>query len=292
MANEINEIYDTGATLYGIATNGNGLRWDTVNKVWTTFVIADINNYIISLTEDPLVSRRYDGDFPSDIGPGSYIITIFVQAGGSPDVNDVDLSSGEVIWDGNAVPAPTTGFCTVEELKRYLGLDLLEDTSDVLLQEMINGMVSRIQDYCGQNFTQQEYTEIRTIDNHNILMENTPITAITSITDSDDNAWVYEEDYDYYNDDLDLGIIRLLRYPNRWSNTNTRSKYTFIYTAGYDPIPEDLRLLCRQICATIFNASQNVATLDSENINGFRLVDTYRLNNDHLRLLDRFRALV
>jgi len=292
MANEINYTYSTtGATLYVIITNNTGKRWDNVNDTWDSFINADIADYAIALSEDPAVSYRYDGDFPAAIGAGAYNVEIFLQATAVPLVSDIKLATASMEWDGDIELTPATGFCTLEELKRYLGLDQLETSSDVYLQEIIDGIVSRVQKYCGRDFTSIEYTEVRTIDNNVMLMDNFPITAIDSITDADGNVWVYEEDYDYYNDDLDKGQITVLRYPNRWAGTCTRAKYTFVYQAGYSPIPEDLRLLVRQIAGTIFNTSQNSAALDSENINGFRLVDTYRLNSDHLRLLDRYRKL-
>ena len=103
MAREIYHTYPSGETLYAFIRQKSD---DTVNiqgtnnfEVW---VDGNIGTY-----DHPMTDRGgdyYTVDFESAIDVDTvtvYRIEIFLQAGGSPALDDIPVAQGEFYWDGD-----------------------------------------------------------------------------------------------------------------------------------------------------------------------------------------------
>lgn len=107
MAGEIKTLGPgTGSTLYArILGSGNSV-WSTSGGTggFESYAAADWTDYAISLTEQG-ASNIYVGNFPAAVPAGVYDLDARRQVGASPAVSDVNVSTGEVHWNGTkAVP--------------------------------------------------------------------------------------------------------------------------------------------------------------------------------------------
>lgn len=91
MANElIIDWIETGITVYAIVSNVSGQPWSTDASQYEDFVVANLADYVIALTEEDAVneSQRYIGDIPSGALATARSISYRKQAGGSPAITD------------------------------------------------------------------------------------------------------------------------------------------------------------------------------------------------------------
>ncbi len=105
MAEEVKHNYTTGLTLYFcrfIANSNVMLANPATNEVWGTDA-RDADAYDVQMSEEG-GSGHYTGDFASggSISAGTYHITVYNQAGGSPVDSDIPLAQGEIYWNGTA----------------------------------------------------------------------------------------------------------------------------------------------------------------------------------------------
>ena len=93
--------YDTGNTIYAIFRNpSDDTVWSDADTAWETQNDANIANYDVSLTDAN--GDCYIGDFNSSISAGTYLIGVYLQAGGSPAITDIGIGGGVIFWDGSA----------------------------------------------------------------------------------------------------------------------------------------------------------------------------------------------
>lgn len=100
MANELHALYTTGSTLYVQIYSAAGTVWN--GTTLTTLVTASWTDYDVAMTETS-GSGHYFATFPAGITTaGTYFITAYKQAGGSPAASDTVVSQGLLIWDGDS----------------------------------------------------------------------------------------------------------------------------------------------------------------------------------------------
>lgn len=104
MANELGLTYSaTGQNLYARLFNASQQVWSTVAAAFVPFVVADVGNYDLPLTETPAGSYLYAGDFPSVItAAGNYEWRAFLREGGTPAITDPLVWEEEIEWAGAA----------------------------------------------------------------------------------------------------------------------------------------------------------------------------------------------
>lgn len=106
MANEIWHSYQDGSTLYALIWRQTDDKiYDAVagSDTFDTYADADIGDYDVPLTAAGTTGDYYSVDFPAGISAGIYRVTVMLQAGASPHVdNDIPVAQGEIYWDGTA----------------------------------------------------------------------------------------------------------------------------------------------------------------------------------------------
>lgn len=137
--------------------------------------------------------------------------------------------------------------CGVSDVRESLGIS--GTSKDNLIIRKINQATGMIENWCGRTFALTNYIDeaYNTNGGDTLNLRNYPVTELTSLslrtsaTDLDDWRLIEAE---FYYIDLDAGIIDTLfqlgRGFQRWKAT---------YSAGYDPIPDDLAEACAQLAA-------------------------------------------
>lgn len=105
MAEEVKHNYTTGLALYFcrfLANSNVMLANPATNEVWGTDG-RDADDYDVPMTEEG-GSGHYTGDFASGgtIGAGTYHITVYNRATGTPIDSDIPLAQGQIYWSGSA----------------------------------------------------------------------------------------------------------------------------------------------------------------------------------------------
>ncbi len=103
MADEIHHNHDSGATLYFCVFQQDGdvfLSNGESDEVWGTGG-RGADNYDMAMAENA-PDGHFVGTFDASITIGSYHITVYLQAGGSPADSDRAIGQGEIYWNGTS----------------------------------------------------------------------------------------------------------------------------------------------------------------------------------------------
>jgi len=107
LSEQLQVQYDTAAVnLYVVIRDSSGQAYRADTQVFEAYSTANLTatKYAIAMTEQGTASRYYTVAFPTAIvTAGSYSITVFQRAGGSPAETDSPLTGGTVDWDGAAI---------------------------------------------------------------------------------------------------------------------------------------------------------------------------------------------
>ena len=99
MSNKIHiPYYKISNTIYVTIRDDNGQVWSTSSKTFGVWNDSSIANYVVNATFKE--GSLYIAEFPLDISRGYYTITIFLQGGVSPVVDDdIWLGTLSSYWD-------------------------------------------------------------------------------------------------------------------------------------------------------------------------------------------------
>jgi len=98
MSDEVKISYEAGSTLYFRTYNSTGQLWN--GSAFENWADGNVGDYDTALTD--MSSGEYLGDFPA-ASSGTYGVIAFEQAGGTPVITDVAVSSiGLIWWNGSA----------------------------------------------------------------------------------------------------------------------------------------------------------------------------------------------
>jgi uncharacterized phiE125 gp8 family phage protein len=141
-----------------------------------------------------------------------------------------------------AVAAADNALIELEEVQRWLKLEGDEGDDDDFIQEAINDWSDAVETRLGYCIKQAAYTdEVHDGGKPSILLVNTPVASVSSITIDDD-----ELDEDDYTVDLASGIIRL---KSGSIFDGGPGDILVSYTGGYVAVPGDLKRAMMQIVA-------------------------------------------
>jgi uncharacterized phiE125 gp8 family phage protein len=174
---------------------------------------------------------------------------------------------------------------TVTKVKGFL--DIKNETDDILIYRILMRMNDRIETYCGRTFASASYTEYHKGDGTNrLLMNQYPITAITSINEDEDRVWGSDtliDSADYVIADEVPGVIEL---KDNFFMASDVENIKVVYVAGYATIPNDLVDACIKMTAADYLESKGLAAGMEE---GDRNPD--KLRKDAYKTLDLYKRI-
>jgi hypothetical protein len=140
---------------------------------------------------------------------------------------------------------------TLSRVKTHKGIAAGTTTFDAQLSQIILGVSTAFEEFCGRTFADTTYTD----EVHDgsgfrdaIVLNQRPITTTTTmIVKLDDDA----VDATLYGNDADEGIVYLAN--GVWSQGRRNLKVT--YSAGYTTMPEDLVMAATAQVVHVFNQS-------------------------------------
>lgn len=145
---------------------------------------------------------------------------------------------------------------TVQKVKNYLPELNQNDTSeDGFIQDLIDGVQSTIESYCSRKFDVTAYTETQ-MCKHKVFPKNTPLKSVSSIIREDNelSATDYKIKGNYIEFTGDMKVYTMagsVIYSN-----DIASEVILTYTAGFDPIPNDLSLAATKLVAIEYKDSR------------------------------------
>lgn len=184
---------------------------------------------------------------------------------------------------------------TLDEMKTYLGIDLVETSHDAFLTEQIVIVSEAIEGYCGRVFSEGTYTQIFHVDEFTDALEDSltlfhyPVSAISSVTEQPNSVDVTADEYR-----LQGTKGKLARVSNgvktSWSKGAT--SFEVVYTAGFATIPATIRQVVYSLVSANFNKQQAGISLDFGNdVQSISIPGTLTVNFDYtLQANDRSTA--
>lgn len=169
---------------------------------------------------------------------------------------------------------------TLEELKLYLGIDAGDTSEDEYLKLLINNCTEILNSAVGYIIFEQSYND-GVGDNENPLYiqrgedSKELVLPFRNITDT----VTFQMEISELNNDGDWTVINTENYWVRKSEAiieyndkfSTWYNYRFTFSAGYDPVPYDIKSICMSMIAQVYN-TQGTEGIKSEKI------DTYSIS--------------
>lgn len=180
-----------------------------------------------------------------------------------------EMSGGK--WYGEAVAlniydnlsAGQSYLTSLASLRRFLGLASTDTTDDDYLNELVVKVSDEIEGLCQRTFLSASYTEYhRGNGTSELLVNNYPVTAITSCYDDTDRAWGADTAIPAADLQISERTPGLIIYDGgTFFDTQSALKYAvenikITYVAGYAVIPQDLEFAANLLCAYYYVRSK------------------------------------
>lgn len=142
-------------------------------------------------------------------------------------------------------------FITLDEVKD--ALNITDTNSDSILGSLISAQSAAIQSATNRKLIKTTYTDYFNGDHDlkQLCLQEFPVSSITTVHDDTDRDYdagslISSEDYVV---EADTGILR-------FDTLLTRGQQNIkvVYVAGYDPVPDDLKLACTYLVAAEYKA--------------------------------------
>lgn len=144
------------------------------------------------------------------------------------------------------MPLAANALTTLEAVRSYLKLRDNETNDNSLLEELINGCSSAIENYCKRKFKEQTFEEDYDGTGKNyLLLEQFPVKVINVVLVDD-----VPLDPGEYKVKKNNGV--LIRKKFIWPQGDINISVT--YTAGLSDIPSDLELACKHFVKSYFQS--------------------------------------
>ena len=126
---------------------------------------------------------------------------------------------------------------TLDDVKNFYGITGDKPEDNDLIEDLIDRFTSIFLNYCGRtSFSGTQYTDYLDGDGYYLFPEQTPITSVSGIWD--DSNWLWADSA------LDATTYRIANYNSIVALTpftKGKNNIKIIYTAGFNPIPGDLK---------------------------------------------------
>lgn len=161
---------------------------------------------------------------------------------------------------------------SLEKVKLFLGITTTTD--DELLGIILDGVSDAIETDCGRAIALGTYNEKYDITQDyvdNIQLNNYPVISVVALTD---NTVLLTVDTQYYWNKygwvqrLPMGGVQDTGRTIAGYFTIGYQKVAVMYTAGYDPIPDDVQLVCMKLTAQVYNV-KDTGSYESEKIGDY-----------------------
>lgn len=176
------------------------------------------------------------------------------------------------------------------DVKPYLWPGQTYTTWDTMLAVIISAVSLAVQKEVGCDIAEATYTSEYASGNGTSMLDLAawPITAVTSVEDTD--GYTYDEgaDYDYV---IDKGGLHLRKLAGAWAEGV--KNYIVTYKAGYTTVPADIKLVCLELIARKWKTVKESGW--GESSRSFPGGSVSQVNADgeltkaQLRVLDKYR---
>lgn len=178
------------------------------------------------------------------------------------------------------------------ELKKYLNWAEGDTAIDDFLNDMINAASDVLEQYCNTKIKKSEVTEVVSGDGSiKLYLSNRPITEIKTLkyfdgekfadfmSDAEIRKNIVTMDHSIYNraEVFEEGIMN----------------YEVKYMCGFDPVPQDLKLICQELCAIFYKNSfigEGRVGLISNQQGNFKMFCLEQLPF-HKKVIDKYRLI-
>lgn len=198
--------------------------------------------------------------------------------------------------------------CTLDEVKSWLNIQPITDTSeDAILTQLIGWVSQNVRRYCSRDFDQQAYTEVYNgVGSDKLFLKNSPIVSVASLVV---NGAVIPASaaYNQAGFQFDSDMIYLIGGggvpPQSWNGSAAFSRgirnISITYTAGFlrntdpatDQLPQDLRMAAIEAVALKYRR-RTIPHKTSETLGG---ENTSYLTDEFTKqirgILDRYRRV-
>lgn len=143
-------------------------------------------------------------------------------------------------------PADDRALVTLDDLREQLRIKPNDTATDAWLTKVIGRSSRQAERYCNRVFVPQGYSDTfrgggSADDGEPLILSQAPIDP-TTFTITLDAAALVAADYGL---DQYAGLVYRLTDPMRWTSTTS---LVVAYTAGYDPIPDDVQQAVLDLC--------------------------------------------
>lgn len=147
---------------------------------------------------------------------------------------------------------------TLEQLKEYLQITT-GSGDDALLASIINGISSRVHDYCQRNLLSKSYTQFYSgRGTETLMLAMAPVTAVSKVCE--DPLRVFGTDTEILRANMIIepcGRIKCFNGKTYWYRGNLNIKV--VYTAGYSlaALPPSIALAVKEFMAAAYWKAKN-----------------------------------
>lgn len=136
------------------------------------------------------------------------------------------------------MPLSPNALTTLSAAKDYL--KITDDSQGEIIESLINAVSHQIERYCRRNLKERVYIdeEYDGTNSANLLLGQYPVSSISSV--KIDDVIIDASEYK-----IRKNMGSLVRLNSNWPNGVLNIKVS--YTAGYNPVPEDLELACKHM---------------------------------------------
>lgn len=194
---------------------------------------------------------------------------------------------------------------TLEATKQWLGIDIADDSKDLILNIYIDGISETILGLIGRDIIAQDYVEKYAGTNSNaLILKHYPINTVTAVKYVLDGVVQETLDDESYDINSKSGILyNDLAWWKQGSSNYMSSKINFPrrhirveYNAGYDETPADLKLLTLELIKSELGIDNNKGMeqgLKSYSISDVKMEwkDEIKLSITQMAIINKYRGM-
>jgi hypothetical protein len=294
MSYDIETRAPTGSNVHAVVRNSSALIWSNTANAFVTYVAANWANYLVPLTEQSNSGFFY-ASMPSGITIADTLSVELWSGPGVSEAGDSYITGGYIQWNGTGNVNNITGssLTSLSYVKDYGQITV--NTYDTFLSNRIVAASTAIESYCNRTFAVNNYVEYYDgAGSTEILLNQWPVTGVTQIIADVYGTTPTTIPSTEFVINTKNGIVSIKPSStySSWFGYGNQN-YQVTYTAGYNPIPNDLQEACAAIVMNQFYKIGTDVTLAVEKIGDYQRTsrtDVQRLITEDIKTtLNRYR---